>query len=338
MEISIWLVSFVVLSWSIVFLLHSLRLAPPHSLSAYELNRRAAKGDTVAIAAQEKAALLPRVAVVRKVIETVILVAAIALSIYAFRWGLGITLSIALSLLLEPVSRSGAFSKLATSLYDRQETWLLEKLKSWTWLERLSGSAQADRECVAGSKQELQHIVDRSAAVLSSDELLRLKAGLAFDNHVVEDVMTPVSVMDVVNVNDALGPLVIDELHRTGHSRFPVMDGDIHHIVGMLYLHDVINLKSAKSTVKEAMDKRVHYIHQHQSLEHALNGFLKSHRHLFVVVNDYRETVGVIALEDVLETLLGRPIVDEFDQYEDLRAVAESNPRKNNSPKGKTDI
>ena len=194
------------------------------------------------------------------------------------------------------------------------------------------------QEVRAASKAELAHIIQQSAGVLSKDELLRLLAGMTLDADAVQDVMTPVSVIDTIGVGDGLGPLVLDALHKTGHSRFPVIDGDVHHIVGILYLHDIINLKSAKATVRDAMDKRVHYIHENQSLEHALHGFLTTHRHLFVVVNDYRETVGVVTLEDVLERLLGKKIVDEFDTFDDLRAVAESNPRKNNLPKGKTDI
>jgi CBS domain containing-hemolysin-like protein len=57
-----------------------------------------------------------------------------------------------------------------------------------------------------------------------------------------------------------------------------------------------------------------------------------------VVVNQYRETVGVITVEDIIEQLIGRKIIDQFDEYDDLRAVAETNPRKNNLPKRGEDI
>ena len=50
------------------------------------------------------------------------------------------------------------------------------------------------------------------------------------------------------------------------------------------------------------------------------------------MVNQFRETVGLLTLEDVLEALLGRKINDEFDAYDDLRQVAAYNPRKNNLP------
>ena len=51
------------------------------------------------------------------------------------------------------------------------------------------------------------------------------------------------------------------------------------------------------------------------------------------MINQYRETVGLLSLEDALEALLGKKINDEFDTHEDLRKVAEHNPRGNNSPK-----
>jgi CBS domain containing-hemolysin-like protein len=66
----------------------------------------------------------------------------------------------------------------------------------------------------------------------------------------------------------------------------------------------------------------VFYVHQDKPLDHVLQAFLRTKHHLFLVVNEFEEVTGVISIEDVLETIIGRKIVDEFDQYEDLRAVA----------------
>ena len=308
------------------------------ALSRFELQRRADGGDRDALRMSEREQLLPRLLALRHIAVALSTVLAAALTVAVFGWLVGILVAVLLSLLLAPATRLGWLVRLAGTLYRSHDSKLFDLLKTWRWLDYFRGFTEAPRDYVASSRAELYHIVERSAAVLTRDELLRFKASQAFDDQAVEDIMTPISVVDTARVDDSLGPLVLDDLHKTGHSRFPVIDGDAHHVVGILYLHDIINLKSAKPTVRDAMDPRVHYIHQNQSLEHALNGFLKSHRHLFVVVNDYRETVGILTLEDVLESLVGKKIVDEFDQYEDLRAVAESNPRKNNLPKGKTDI
>lgn len=326
-----------VLIWIAIFVVHAIELSSA-SLSPFELKRRAESGDGDAQKLDEREKLLPRLQTLRRIIEAVLLVLATALAIVVFGWLFGTVIASVLSLLVGTIARLKPVVDLAKSFYGSREQPLLDLVAGWRWLDWFRGAMQESRDAVATSKAELGYIIERSAGVLSRDELLRVQAGLALDSHSVEDVMTPVSVVEAIDAHESLGPLVLDSLHKTGHSRFPVIDRDVHHVIGILYLHDIINLKSAKSTVREAMDPRVHYIHEKQSLERALHGFLKTHRHLFVVVNDYRETVGVLTLEDVLETLLGKKIVDEFDQYDDLRAVAESNPRKNNLPKGKTDI
>lgn len=337
MQISLWLLLGDVVFWVAIFMLHAVQLNST-VLSPFELKRRAESGDGDAKKLGEREGLLPRLQTLRRIIEAVCLVLATALTIVVFGWVFGTIIASILSLLVGTIARLRPTLNLAKNFYEPREQALLDLVDGWQWLDWFRGVTQSGRDVAATSKAELGYIVERSASVLTRDELLRIQASLALDTHSVEDVMTPVSVVEVADVHDALGPLVLDSLHKTGHSRFPVIDGDIHHVVGILYLHDIINLKSAKATVREAMDPRVHYIHENQSLEHALHGFLKTHRHLFIVVNDYRETVGVLTLEDVLETILGKKIVDEFDRYDDLRAVAESNPRKNNLPKGKTDI
>jgi CBS domain containing-hemolysin-like protein len=86
------------------------------------------------------------------------------------------------------------------------------------------------------------------------------------------------------------------------------------------------------------MKPRVLYIREDQTLQHALAAFLRTHHHLFIVVNEFRETVGLVTLEDVIEALLGRKIIDEFDAHDDLRAVALRNPRDNNEPEKGQDV
>lgn len=337
MQVPLWLLLFVTLLWTSVYVLHAIRLTK-NDMSEFELRRRSEGGDVAAYEALRRERLLPRLQALRRLAEIVLLVIAISLTIMALGWLPGVLVATVLCLFTDMLSRLSLLRQVASRLYESRQAAVLSAVESWAWLEWFREADAIQRDQAAASREELFHIIELSGSVLTADERLRFAASRTFDLQTVRDVMTPVSVVDTVDVSDALGPLVLDDLHKTGHSRFPVIDGDVHHVVGILYLHDIVNLKSAKRTVREAMDQRVHYIHENQTLEHALGGFLKSHHHLFVVVNDYRETIGVLALEDVVEALLGRPIVDEFDRHEDLRAVAESNPRRNNLPKRKTDI
>lgn len=144
---------------------------------------------------------------------------------------------------------------------------------------------------------------------------------LKFGDDNVGEHMVPRRQVKTANADEPLGPIIMDELHGSGHSRFPVYEGKPDNIVGTLYLRDLVREKHS-GTVRTLMKPDVSYIHEDQSLQDALQAILKTHRQLFIVVNSFEEYVGIITIEDVLEAVIGSPIIDEFDQYDDLRAVA----------------
>ena len=113
----------------------------------------------------------------------------------------------------------------------------------------------------------------------------------------------------------------MSDLHSSGFSRFPVYEGKQNNIVGVLYLRDLVRAKTG-GTVQKLMSKQVCYVHEDQSLTEALQAILKTHQQLFVVVNTFEEYIGIVTIEDIMEEIVGKQIVDEFDQYDDMRAVA----------------
>ncbi|HSX46966.1 MAG TPA: CBS domain-containing protein [Patescibacteria group bacterium] len=144
---------------------------------------------------------------------------------------------------------------------------------------------------------------------------------LKFGDDTVIEHMTPRRMVKAVSIEAPLGPVVMDELHASGHSRFPVYEGKPDNIVGTLYLRDLVRAKNS-GTVQKLTKPDVAYVHEDQSLYDALQAILRTHHQLFIVVNSFEEYVGIITIEDVLEAIIGSPIIDEFDQYDDLRAVA----------------
>ena len=153
----------------------------------------------------------------------------------------------------------------------------------------------------------------------------------------VADALVPKRVVKSVSASDSVGPILMGELHSTGHSRFPVSDGTAENIVGTLYLHDLVGEKGS-GTVRDLMHKKVVYVHENFSLYQTLQAFIKTKQHLFIVVNEFEEYVGIITIEDVLERVIGRLIVDEFDQYDDLRAVAAAAARKDHAKNHKDGV
>lgn len=148
-----------------------------------------------------------------------------------------------------------------------------------------------------------------------------VEQALSFGDKKVLDILTPRRVVKVVSANDTIGPLLLDDLHKSGHSRFPVYDGKHDNIVGVLFLKQAVRAKAGGS-IEKVMTGQVCYVHEQQPLTEALQAILKTHQQLFVVVNSFEEYVGIVTIEDIMEAIVGKQIVDEFDEYEDLRAVA----------------
>lgn len=155
---------------------------------------------------------------------------------------------------------------------------------------------------------------------------LRIAFGaISFGDKLVSAIMTPRRKVKLVGAGESVGPMLMDELHKSGHSRFPVVKdnskGASTQIVGTLYLKDIIGYEGG-GKVKDLARKDVYFINEESNLRQALSAFLKTHHHLLIVVNNFEEVLGVLSIEDVLEQIIGKPISDNFDSYESLRAVA----------------
>lgn len=337
----VWFLSFLSLVSFVILVMVSSVVPRRSRLSEFELRRRLQAGDKKAEEALAREEVLGDVLSMQRVLGALFLVIFVALSVVAFSWFWGIILAVIVALEYGTIARLPVVHQRAQALYEQYEEPILRFIHDNEAVFRLfrnvSTSAQ---EATLDSREELAHLINESGQLLSGDEKKLMLHGLEFGSREVSEVMTPRGVIDSISKKELLGPLVLDTLHKTGHSRFPVTDGDVDHIVGVLHIQDlfVLDGKQRSATVEKAMEPRVFYVREDQTLERALAAFLRTRHHLFVVVNEYRETVGLLSLEDVIETLLGRKIMDEFDMHEDLRAVAAKNPRGNNEPQKREDV
>lgn len=165
---------------------------------------------------------------------------------------------------------------------------------------------------------------------IPAGEIDLLTHALSFGDKLVADVVVPKRIVTFVNATDPISPMVTHELHQTGHSRFPVYEGKRDNVVGVLHLKDLVGTQKT-GTVRDLMKKKLTYVHEDFTLYQTLQAFLKTKQHLFLVVNSFEELVGIITVEDVIGQMIGRPILDEFDQYEDPRAVAAAAAKKDHT-------
>lgn len=199
------------------------------------------------------------------------------------------------------------------------------------WFERAIGRwIQPEPMLLIQSKDELLEILHHNAEEfdhISHYELKIAENALLFGEKTIGEVMTPLNAVHFVDGKEQLSPVVLGELHDSGHSRFPVYEGTNQTVVGTLFIKDALRIKSPK-LVYEVMRLDVYYINELQTLDHALQAFIKTKHHMFMVVNEFEDIVGVLTVEDVIEQIVGQPMLDEFDQYDDLRAVAKRTARQ----------
>jgi CBS domain containing-hemolysin-like protein len=299
-------------------------------MSNFELKRREAAGDLAAGAAVRREAQLGDVLSMQYALKALLLVAVTAFGIATFGWATGMIAALIVALGYELIGSTPTVRRWSMRYYDRYEPQLLLCVERHKNLFRLIRSVTTHplRRPRLGSREELEHVIQGAPNVISSDEKKMILSSLRSGTRTVREVMTPRNAIDSIAKNELLGPLVLDDLHKTGHSRFPVTHGDIDHIIGILHVQDLLTLDKKRSvTAEKAMHPRACYIREDQSLQDALAAFLRSRHTLLVVVNELQETVGLVCLEDVVEAMLGRKIIDEFDAHDDLRAVAARSSR-----------
>jgi len=309
--------------------------------SRAELKRRAKKSTDSALEAQ-RSELYPVFISLLRATRAMLLVLLVCALIGALGWGWGLVFALLLAVFYPSIARLAVVRRNAQKLYIKGEPTILRYMVRFERaLRALRDPATSLHEAPRRlySREDLIDILNQSQEVLSPNEQKLVTSTLEFFDKNVAEVMTPRTVINFINKTEFLGPLVLDELHELGHSRLPVIDKDLDHIVGILHLRDLLSLDVRRSaTAEKVMEKKVYYIHQDDTLEHALAAFLKTRHHLFIVINDTRETVGLLTLEDTVEAMIGRQIIDEDDIHADMRAVALREGKTNNASEGRVDV
>lgn len=146
---------------------------------------------------------------------------------------------------------------------------------------------------------------------------------LTLQNKKVKDVMTPRTVVFSLSEH-----ITLEEASQIPtpweHSRFPVYDQNVEDVVGIVLTREIFfALAEGKKDVRlTELMRPVHFVVETAELDKVLIEFLELRQHLFVVLDEYGGISGLISLEDTLEEILGREIIDESDEVVDKRELA----------------
>jgi len=160
--------------------------------------------------------------------------------------------------------------------------------------------------------------------LLDADAMAMVEGALTMAELQARDVMVARSEMVCIRREDPLArilPAVVD----SGHSRFPVVDGDRDDVVGMLLAKDLLRAAgsgaAAKFDIREFL-RPVMFVPEAKRLDVLLKEFRANRNHMAIVVDEYGGVAGLVTIEDVIEQIIGE-IEDEFDVEDDQNIRAD---------------
>jgi len=175
------------------------------------------------------------------------------------------------------------------------------------------------------NRDELAAMADISAGegLLDREETHILKNLLRLRDSKVTDVMTPRTVIFSLPED-----LRVEEFfwkyESQRFSRIPIYADAPEHLNGFVLRSDLLLAQARGNTDTQLANYRreLHALPASVSPSQAFDALLEKRAHLMIVVDEYGSTIGLVTLEDILETLLGLEIVDESDQTVDMQAHA----------------
>lgn len=207
---------------------------------------------------------------------------------------------------LSVISNFKILASPANFMFEKSLGWLLPLLRFLKPVWWLVGLPPRKNEQLPASKFEFLYQLQRlPSTVLEPNERQRLEDSLQASEKTVEEIMTPKKQVISVAAHATIGPIVLDDLTKTEHGLFPVLD-KTDEVIGILDLAQVGDLENAKQrqTVKELMSSQVHSIENSASLLEAAQAFLSAKQYLLIVRKN-EAFHGVITIADLLRSLTG---------------------------------
>ena len=176
-------------------------------------------------------------------------------------------------------------------------------------LERLSAFLLREPETRDELLQVLSDAHDRK--LLDGDALAMIEGALQVSQMRARDLMVPSAQMRVLDIAEPVERW-LPEVIESGHSRFPVIDGNRDSVIGILLAKDLLRLPAPPAADARALLRPALFIPESKPLDVLLREFRSTRNHMALVVDEYGGVSGLITIEDVLEQIVG-DIEDEFD-------------------------
>ncbi|HEC45923.1 MAG: transporter [Epsilonproteobacteria bacterium 4484_65] len=180
------------------------------------------------------------------------------------------------------------------------------------------------------TKEELieSTLLSEDEGLLGEKESDVIENILLLDKIRIKEILTPRTVVFGLDGERTIKDIVESESAIFKFSRVPVYDESIENTTGIVMTKKIFKQALEDDSVTlNSIKKDIFKISENLPVSKALDLFIKKKEHMFLVLDGYDQTEGIVTLEDCVETILGVEIVDESDSDADMREVAKQKMR-----------
>ncbi|MEE4193272.1 MAG: hemolysin family protein [Halieaceae bacterium] len=204
---------------------------------------------------------------------------------------------------------------------------LVKLLFPLVWLSAQLTRAFSKGDASAISREELAALarLGKREGALGHQESELLENILQLRETRTETILTPRTVVTALDATMTLKE-ALAALEDKPFTRIPIYLGNMDTVSGLVLRPRIFEaeLEGQGDHKLEDFSLPIFRVSEDLPVLFLLDQFIKRREHLFLVEDSYGQTAGIVTLEDALETLLGREIMDESDQVEDMQQLARS--------------
>ena len=175
------------------------------------------------------------------------------------------------------------------------------------------------------SDEEIMLLAEKSEkeGTLTSNEREVINNALSLDEVLVDEIMTPRTVVYTIDADESIGTLFQKE-RNIPFARIPVYQGQTDNITGIVRRRDILSAKAEDRDnlrISELAGEAI-FVPDTATADDALQTFLRNRQQLAIAVDEFGSMSGVITMEDVIEHIIGQEIFEDDDPAVDMRELA----------------
>ncbi|HET7649449.1 MAG TPA: HlyC/CorC family transporter [Gammaproteobacteria bacterium] len=170
------------------------------------------------------------------------------------------------------------------------------------------------------SSEELRSVVMEAGALIPKRHQRMLISILDLEKISVEDIMVPRNEIVGIDINADIEE-IMSQLRTSQHTRLPVYEDSIDHVIGFLHARQLLHLVTHNEPSPDMLRsilREPYFVPESTSLQQQLINFQTAKRRIGLVVDEYGDILGLVTLEDILEEIVGEFTSDPAAQHRDI--------------------